>query len=648
MIQQFKSKRFFRVLLALFLLFTLTLSLLPAQGLAANEFSYNVASVYRVTSDNNTRVEDTYSVTNYSNDKYLDKIQIATPVEDAKNISVEYADGTSIPFTTSPQKSSQQGYDFDYTEIDIQFTRNIVGRNTNWQFIVTYDTDKLVETKGSAHTVSIPAVPQEGNNQYSVNLFVPENYGTIHTTGYVPENLGTKRGETQYLFKDKKSLEKSASLVFGDSTIYEVNFNYPLNNDSSFPSTFTVTLPPNTSGQQVTITKLDPEPNSTRLDVDGNILADYNLPPKSKVVVKTNVIAVVSYIEYNLSASGTKDQIPSDLVQRYTSSQQYWPASDPEISAKARELTAGKSSVADQVKSINDYVVSKLNYNNEKIKYNIRQGGKKAFQNPDNAVCLEYSDLTISLLRAAGIPARMPVGYGYSGSLKQSNSVTDSLHSWVQAYVPNVGWMNLDPTWSEKFDNFGSSDLDHFAFALWGSSDNSPVAVTQNGKDTNYQYENTTIEYKAVPPTLQPSGDVKVDKWLIFPFVALNKFVMTAPTSTAGDNYMLRTRQGVKIDLFEIGSLAPKQTNTRYALVLGQTAWGVVNVDFTQNNATNIIISSAKASAQMWPMWVVLVTIAGIFIFLMVKSKLTKDKLRKSKNSKTIPTIKKAEGEKIK
>ena len=648
MIQRFKLKRFYRAILALFLILVVSISIIPRQSHAANEFGYNVASVYRVTSDNNTRIEDTYSVTNYSSDKYLDKIQIATPVKDAKNIAVEYADGTSIPFTTSAQKSTQQGYDFDYTEIDIQFTRNIVGRNTNWQFIVSYNTSELVETKGSAHTVSIPAVPQEGNNQYAVNLFVPENYGTIHTTGYVPENLGTKRGETQYLFKDKKSLEKSASLVFGDSTIYEVNFNYPLNNDSSFPSTFTIALPPNTSGQQVTVAKLDPEPNSTRLDVDGNILADYNLPPRTKIVVKTNVVAVVSYVEYNLDASGTKDQIPSDLVQRYTSSQRYWPASDPEISAKARELTNGKPKVADQVKAINDYVVSKLNYNNEKIKYNIRQGGKKAFQNPDNAVCLEYSDLTISLLRAAGIPARMPVGYGYSGSLKQSNSVTDSLHSWVQAYVPNVGWMNMDPTWSEKFDNFGSSDLDHFAFALWGYSDNSPVAVTQNGKDTNYQYENTTIEYKAVPPTLQPSGSIKVDKWLILPFVAINKFVIAAPTTTAGDNYMLRIRQGVKIDLFEIGSLAPKQTNTRYALVFGQTSWGVVNVDFTQNNTTNIIISSAKANAQMWPMWVILGIIAGIFIVLMIKSKLTKDKLNKSKNAQPIPTVKKAESETIK
>lgn len=642
MFSKLKLNRYIRFLSVVLIVLITVITIVPRSVLASSEFSYNVSSVYRVTSDNNTRVEDSYTVSNFTSDKYLDKIQISTPAEDAKNISVEYADGTSIPFTTSIKKSSQQGYEYSYTEIDIQFTRNTVGRNSKWQFIVTYDTAKLVETKGSAHTVSIPAVPQEGDNQYSVNLFVPENFGTLRTTGVVPEKLGTKNGETGYRFKDKKSLEKTASLVFGDSTIYEVNFNFPLNNTSSLPATFTVTLPPNTSGQQVTVAKLDPEPASTRLDVDGNILADYTVAPKTNITVKTNVVAVVSYVEYNLAASGTKDQIPRDLVAKYTGSQQYWPTNDPEISTKAKELTNGKASVAEQVRAINDYVVSKLSYNNEKIKYNIRQGGSKAIQNPDNAICLEYSDLTISLLRSAGIPARMPVGYGYSGSLKQSNSVTDSLHSWVQAYIPNVGWINMDPTWGEKFDNFGSSDLDHFAFAIWGVSDNSPVAVTQNGKDINYQYENTTIEYKSIPPVLQPSGSVKAEKWLLLPFVAINKLDVVAPTNTAGDNYMLRVRQGTKVDEFNIGSLAPKQKSSRLAIVFGPTAWGMVNVDFTQNSDANVIIASAKSSAQLWPMWLVIAIFAGIFISLMIKSKLTKDKLAKAKNTKPIPTLDKA------
>ena len=606
---------------------------------ASDDFVYSVNSTYRVSADSTTRVEQTYEVTNKINNRYLDSIVLSTPVEDARNISLEYSDGTSIPFSSTVKSSTEQGYTYKYVEISANFPRKSVGYNNRWSFVLTYDTSKLVETKGSAHTVSIPAVSQDDASSYTVNLFVPENFGTLHTTGIKPTNIGTSRGETGYRYNNKSQLQKSNLLVFGDSTIYEVNFNYPLNNRTATNSTFTVTLPPNTSGQTVLVQSLDPQPKSTRLDTDGNVLADYDVPPNTNITVKTNIIGIVNYIEYNLAASGTKSDIPKDLTDKYTSAQRYWPVNDPAINKKAKELTQGKNTVAEQVKAINDYVVTELTYNNEKIKYNIRQGGSKALQNPNNAVCLEYSDLTISLLRAAGIPARMPVGYGYSGSLKQSNSVSDSLHSWVQAYVPNIGWMNLDPTWGEKFNNFGSSDLDHFAFALWGVDDDSPVAVTQNGKDVNYQYENTTITYKATPPVLQPSAKLSLGKWLILPFVSIVRYQVEAPKNTAGEDYSVRTRQGATTSFVDIGSLAPAQKKTKWLFVAGSVAWGSIAGEFAQKSNASTILASDKVNAIVWPMWVALIIIAGIILLKLIQSNVRKRKELKRINTKPIPTI---------
>ena len=634
--------------LAILLGLSLLISAWPFQARASDDFNYNVSAVYRVQSDTNTRVQETYTVTNNVDNKYLESIQLSTPIDDVKNVSVEYGDGTSIPFTTELKKSENQGYTYEYVQINIKFTRSNNGQGAKWNFIINYDTSKLVETKGSAHTVSIPAVPQDNNNQYSIALYVPESFGTLRTTGVKPTSLGTKRGESGYSFGNKELLKKSALLVFGDSTIYEVNFNFPLHNESSSGKTFTVTLPPNTSGQQVIVQKLDPQPKSTRLDADGNILADYDVPARTKINVSTNVIGLVSYIDYNLSASGTKAEIPKELINNYTKPQQYWPSNDPTIVSKANELTKDKKTVAEQVRAINDYVVSNLSYNNEKIKYNIRQGGLKALQNPTNVVCLEYSDSTISLLRAAGIPARMPIGYGYSGSLKQSNSVSDSLHSWVQVYIPNIGWMNLDPTWNEKFENFGSSDLDHFAFAIWGINDDSPAPVMQNGKDTNYQYENTTIAYKSTPPALQPSSKMTAQKWLILPFVAIAKFDVEAPKTTAGDNYIISTRQGTQTNNIVVGSLAPAEKTSRMLFVLGGVAWGNINADFTQSSNASTILASTKVNAQSWPMWLLFIIIAGIITVYLIQSNLRKK--RKLQQTKTvlrpIPTIKNASQEK--
>ncbi len=245
-------------------------------------------------------------------------------------------------------------------------------------------------------------------------------------------------------------------------------------------------------------------------------------------------------------------------------------------------------------------------------------------------------------MRAAGIPARMPIGYGYSGSLKQSSSVTDSLHSWVQAYVPGIGWMNVDPTWGEKFNNFGSSDLDHFAFAIWGMSDNSPTAVMQNGADTNYQYENTTISYKTVPPNLLANGKMVVQKWLILPLLALARFDVQAPSDTAGDDYVIRTRQGTKVGFVDFGALAPQQKATKIIPILGATSWGVLNADFTQSGNTSLILASAKVTAQSWPMWIILIIITGIFMAKLIQSIITKRKKKKEQEDTVLipmPTI---------
>ncbi|MBA3679491.1 transglutaminase family protein [Candidatus Saccharibacteria bacterium] len=637
------KRRHLRAGLAVFFGIVLIFLAIPWHTQASTEFNYDVNSVYIVNSDSSTRVEESYTVSNNADNKYLDSIQLSTPVEDTKNISVEYTDGTSIPFTVEKKTADNQGYNYEYSEISIKFSRRNVGRNSHWGFVVSYDTNKLIETKGSAHTFNIPSVPQENGSDYSVEIVVPENFGTLHTTGTRPIKIGTKKGQTRYKFENKQQLKKSILLVFGDSTLYEVNYNFPLKNDSSFGSTFTVTLPPNTSGQQVIVQQLDPQPKSTSLDPDGNILADYDVPPRTNITVKTNIIGIVSYLDYNLNASGTKAEIPKDLVARYTKPQQYWPSDNPQIMNKARELTADKKTVAEQVRAINNYVVDTLSYNNEKIKYNIRQGGLKALQNPSNAVCLEYSDLSISLLRAAGIPSRMPIGYGYSGSLKQSNSVSDSLHSWVQAYVPGIGWMNVDPTWSEKFNNFGSSDLDHFAFAIWGVNDSRPAPVMRNGGDINYQYEATTISYRSTPPVLQPQSQLSVNKWLVLPFIALTKYDIQAPTDTAGDNYVLRTRQGSRVDVADLGSLAPKQKITRWSAVIGSTAFGSLNADFTQNGNNSLVLASTKVSSVGWPMWLVIGLLTGIIIWRVVRSNLKRKPTSSEEIAKPItapiPTI---------
>jgi len=64
------------------------------------------------------------------------------------------------------------------------------------------------------------------------------------------------------------------------------------------------------------------------------------------------------------------------------------------------------------------------------------------------ADCTEYTSLLVALSRAQGIPAR------YFEGLLFLNTETESMarveHAWPDMYVPDVGWVSLDPTlgWS--------------------------------------------------------------------------------------------------------------------------------------------------------------------------------------------------------
>jgi len=60
-----------------------------------------------------------------------------------------------------------------------------------------------------------------------------------------------------------------------------------------------------------------------------------------------------------------------------------------------------------------------------------------------HGVCQDFSHLFIAISRKNGIPARYVSGYlhqgdGFFGDLQ--------MHAWVEAFIPNVGWIGYDPT----------------------------------------------------------------------------------------------------------------------------------------------------------------------------------------------------------
>ncbi|MBC7721485.1 MAG: transglutaminase family protein, partial [Pedobacter sp.] len=63
-------------------------------------------------------------------------------------------------------------------------------------------------------------------------------------------------------------------------------------------------------------------------------------------------------------------------------------------------------------------------------------------------VCQDFAHLAIACLRSIGLPARYVSGYIETlpppGKIKLVG--VDASHAWFSIFIPNLGWMDFDPT----------------------------------------------------------------------------------------------------------------------------------------------------------------------------------------------------------
>ena len=62
-------------------------------------------------------------------------------------------------------------------------------------------------------------------------------------------------------------------------------------------------------------------------------------------------------------------------------------------------------------------------------------------------VCQDFAHIAIALIRTKlRIPCRYVSGYLYHGEDAQDRSEAYATHAWVEAYLPELGWVGFDPT----------------------------------------------------------------------------------------------------------------------------------------------------------------------------------------------------------
>lgn len=460
-----------------FFIFTALFLARPNTSYASNFLtSYDVT--YTISESGLTHTLFNITLTNTSGQYYASSYKLEVGFKDLKNVKVYDSDGPVNP--TIEKTGNGQS-------IDVVFNRRVVGTGNNLSFNLSFDTEDLAKKQGNIWEINIPGIANQNDfSKFNVLVTVPQSFGK-------PVYIKPAQQDNSLRFTKEQLGKGGISLAFGKTQTSAFNLKYHLKNTNLFPIKTEIAIPPSTNYQNVFIDNIYPRPVNVIQDKDGNWLAQYSLLPSQKVDVTVNG-------RVELSLYPKKEPLSNSDLNEYLKEKPYWEISNSKIKELGKILkTPG---------AIYDYVVTNLNYDFSRVTENKpRLGAAKILENPNSAVCLEFTDLFIALARSAGIPAREVDGFAYTENSTQRplSLVKDVLHAWPEYYDKDLEtWVMVDPTWGNTtggVDYFNILDFDHFAFVIKGLNSQYPIPAGGN-KDINIDF---------IPPFSEPQPNYNLN-----------------------------------------------------------------------------------------------------------------------------------------
>ena len=395
---------------------------------ADGEFQTDYEVTYQIADGGKAQVLQKITLENKTANYYADKFELK--IGSIKVEDVKASDGLG-------ELAPEIKFDDNVSTISVKINERVIGLGKKVTLNLSYTSSELATKSGQIWEVSIPRLAKSPDlNNYSAQITTPKSFGPVAFA--VPEpKTHSETFKTQTFIFDKDQLTSSGiSMSFGQNQVFEFTLKYFLENSSITGKVGEVTLPPDNNYQKIVLDKIDPEPQNITVDPDGNFIAKYKLGPKSQVEITANgYVEVFSKPFRNIEAKLTDEE-----KEMYLQPQSYWEVDSAQIKEKAQELKTPQE--------IYNFTVDYLKYSDERLNLAKidRLGALSAMNNPNDAVCMEFSDLFIALSRAAGIPAKEIVGYAYTQNtrLRPLSFATqgDLLHAWP-GVRPQAVWIFL-------------------------------------------------------------------------------------------------------------------------------------------------------------------------------------------------------------
>jgi transglutaminase-like putative cysteine protease len=240
---------------------------------------------------------------------------------------------------------------------------------------------------------------------------------------------------------------------------------YSYENGASFCHNITTLKPKNFKGQTVLDYKLEITPKPTdlteRLDFFGNTVTRFSIQENHKelIVVASSKVSK----DYNLQTENTNiiegNKITVEKALKLLK------GIAPEI-IDARQFVLPSPLISDFNKEIKEYALQSFKPKRSlyEASYELMQRiftdfdfvagftniatPLKEVMKEKKGVCQDFAQIAIACVRSMGLPARYVSGYietlAPEGKVKLIG--TDASHAWFSVYIPNFGWLDLDPT----------------------------------------------------------------------------------------------------------------------------------------------------------------------------------------------------------
>ncbi len=502
-------------------------------ALAEDEFDTSYQIIYTVNPDASVKVQQKVTLTNKLSQVYATEYQMTLGTTQIEDISAWDGLGQIKPEVSSTKNS---------TRIKLNFNQQVVGKDEKLNFSLDFTSFDFASLNGQVLEIGIPKMQNlDSLSDYQVTLRLPKKFGQPLFILPQPNKVEDSGNTTVYHFDKNRLLNQSIIASFGEKQIFDFELIYELENNTDQPVYQQIVLPPDSTHQKIYLNHLSLVPDQVKVDADQNWLGQYLIIPEEKKTITVQGQAEI-FLKSRKDFPLTKPD--SNLL---TNQQKYWPVNHEQIQELALELKDTQEAYR--------FVLNQLNYDYKKVETGSeRLGGLAVLNHKDEAICMEFTDLFITLNRALGIPSREINGYAYTNNprLKPLSLNQTILHSWPQYYdAEKNSWVNIDPTWEKTsgLDFFNRFDLNHLAFVFHGQDSQWPAFNADQIKvefgtetkekvdyDLHLDYPSqvlagTKVQAKAIIKNLGNTAIYEPDYPVLAPYATIEKTINLAKTN---------------------------------------------------------------------------------------------------------------------